>query len=436
MKCAAKILLLAILVMLLSGCSRAPNIRYRVTGTAEEVSIRFVDKDGERSEPTVVKLPYELEFKTSSSFDFQIYATNISGRGEIKCEVFADDRRLGDARGKVFAGCEGSYEQRGNDTQVRFTGYDDVIPEGYEPPSVKLPEGVSGAILFAGEEKDAGYRNFYIYDLSKGGKPIQITDGLGPSSSCPRLSPDGKQLAFVYSGSVFDLFVLHLENGDLTNLTNDGKDSLEEFCVDWAPDGSQIIFTAGKKEAGDWFYQVYSAKPDGSGITQLTANTVGDVRYRNAVWSPDGKRIAFLDNLGHEVYVINADGSDQTSFGDIENLVQDFHWSPDGTRIVFACHGGLDNIGEGVCIMNSDGSGLVKAEDASLEDIYYTAWSPDGTKIAFAGSKGGSTNIYLLNPDGTGLTQVTNFQGLVPRWISWISSVELPDAALPVSIGQ
>ncbi len=436
MKHLALVLLFVLLSSLLTACSGKTAVRYSVTGTAKEVSVRYVNADGETSEETVVNLPFELELETDNSFDFQIYATNISGQGEIECEVFANDQRLGDARGEIFAGCDGSFERRSNDLETRFRGYDDVIPEGYDAPAVRLPEGVNGMILFAGDQKGAERRDFYVYDLSSS-ELIQLTDGLGRSSSCPSLSPNGKQISFVYSGSVFDLFILNLENGVLTNLINDGKDSLEDFCADWSPDGSQIIFTAAKKISGDWIHQVYSAKTDGAGITQLTKNTNEGEDYRNPVWSPDGKKIAFISNIfGNDVYVMNGNGSEQTLFGDIEDLVKDFHWSPDGSEIVFACHEGLDNIGEGVCIMNSDGSGLIKVEDESLEGIYYTAWSPDGTKIAFAARKGDSTDIYIVNPDSTGLMQITHLQGMVPYWISWISSMDLPSEPIPVSIDQ
>jgi len=429
-------LLSLLLGSMLVACSGKTTLQYRIWGTAEEVNIHFLNDLGETKDLTV-KPPFNLEFKVSHSFSFLIYVTNVSGQGEAICEVLAGDQSLGAAVGNTFAGCEGDYEKQGGSAAVHFTGYDDVFPEGYDAPAVKLPEGLNGMILFAGDEKEAGRRDFYVLNLDAGGELIQLTEGLGRSSSCPQLAPDGKQLAFVYGGSVFDLFVLNMDGTDLANLTNDGKDSLEEFCADWSPDGSQIIFTAGKKGSDDWFYQVYSARMDGSGIVQLTANTIENDRYRNPVWSPDGQKIAFISNtFGHEVYVMNGDGSEQTFFGDVEDLVKDFHWSPDGSKIVFACHGGLDNIGEGVCIMNNDGSGLIKVNDESLEGIYHTAWSPDGTKIAFAARNEGTTDIYVLNPDGTGLIQITHLQGLIPYWLSWISVTDLPDAPIPVSFGK
>lgn len=428
------ILMLSLLFgSLLTACGFGTTLRYSVTGTSKEVSVRYVDGEGETSAETVVTLPFDLELKAGNSFDFQLYVSNISGQGEIQCEVFADDKSLGNASGSTFAGCEGSYEKRGNDIRTRFTGYDDVIPDSYDAPAVKLPAGVSGMILFAGDEKEAGRRDFYAYDLS-GGKLIQLTEGLGRSSSCPRLSPDGSRLSFMYGGSISDLFILNLDGTGLANLTNDAKDSIEDFCADWSPDGSQLIFSAAKEESpNDWIQQIYSAKTDGSGITQLTANTNEAEDYQDPVFSPDGKKIAFIsDTLAGNVYQMNADGSDFILFSDLKDSIEDFHWSPDGTKIVYACH----SIGEKVCIMNSDGSASLALTDDSVEGIYHTAWSPDGAKIAFAARNEESTEIYVINPDGTDLLQVTHLQGMVPYWISWIPSTALPSAPTPVSISK
>jgi dipeptidyl aminopeptidase/acylaminoacyl peptidase len=423
-----------LLVSLLTACSGKTILHYRISGTSEEVNVHFVNELGETND-LMVKPPFDLEFEMGNSFSFLIYVTNISGQGDVICEVFADEQRLGDAKGNIFAGCEGSYERQGNDIQTRFTSHDDVFPEGYNAPAIKLPEGLNGMILFAGDQKEAERRDFYVFDLDAGGELIQLTDGLGRSSSCPKFSPDGKQFSFVYGGSVSDLFVLNMNDGGLANLTNDAKTSIEEFCADWSPDGSQIIFSAAREESpNDWIQQIYSARTDGSGIIPLTANTNENEDYQDPVWSPDGRKIAFISGiLAGKAYQMNADGSDLTLFSDLEASVEDFHWSPDGTQIVYACHSAT---GEAVCTMNSDGSGSLTLTDDSFEGIYHTAWSPDGTKIAFAARSEGVTNIYVMDPDGTDLNQVTHLQDMIPYWIVWISSVDLPDTPIPVSIGN
>jgi dipeptidyl aminopeptidase/acylaminoacyl peptidase len=69
--------------------------------------------------------------------------------------------------------------------------------------------------------------------------------------------------------------------------------------------------------------------------TQLTEVRADDAQ---SAWSPDGRRIAFKSrrNGNNELYVMNADGSDETrltnSFRVSEG--QPF-WSPDGTRLLY-----------------------------------------------------------------------------------------------------
>jgi TolB protein len=86
--------------------------------------------------------------------------------------------------------------------------------------------------------------------------------------------------------------------------------------------------------------------------------------------------------------------------------------------------------------MNSDGGDSSKLTDNTLERIYYTAWSPDGTKIAFIAKKDDETNIFVINPDGSDLVQITHLQDMDPHWVSWIPSIDLPDTPIPVSIGK
>ena len=75
----------------------------------------------------------------------------------------------------------------------------------------------------------------------------------------------------------------------------------------WSPDGSKIAFESNL----DGDMELFVMNADGSGVQQLTHNTIDD---EGAAWSPDGKRFAFTsgaDDLHGDIWTMNADGTDQ-----------------------------------------------------------------------------------------------------------------------------
>ena len=69
--------------------------------------------------------------------------------------------------------------------------------------------------------------------------------------------------------------------------------------------------------------------------------------------------------------------------------------------------------------MNADGSDRTPLiEDVGTAQPFIPAWSPDGTKIAFPSNRDGNHEIYLINVDGSGLTNLTN-NPAEDFWPSW-----------------
>jgi TolB protein len=102
---------------------------------------------------------------------------------------------------------------------------------------------------------------------------------------------------------------------------------------------------------------------------------------------------------------MNDDGSNQVQLtSTTDSLYPDI--SPDGTKIVFAKiddSPGSDNQYD-IWVVNTDGSGLTQLTNGTEQDMY-PVWSPDGTKIAFSRSDRTfgwpPPDIYVMNADGS-----------------------------------
>jgi Tol biopolymer transport system component len=116
--------------------------------------------------------------------------------------------------------------------------------------------------------------------------------------------------------------------------------------------------------------------------------------------------IAFTSerNGNSDIYVMNADGSNQRRLTDDPAYDAWSSWSPDGSRIAFVStrSGNAD-----IYIMDVDGTNPRQLTQHSADDIW-PAWSPDGTRIAFPSRRDGNFEIYVINVDGTGLQRLTN----------------------------
>ncbi len=58
--------------------------------------------------------------------------------------------------------------------------------------------------------------------------------------------------------------------------------------------------------------------------------------------------------------------------------------------------------------MNADGSGPGSGSPTTRRATASPAWSPDGTRIAFKSDRDGNDEIYVMNADGTGQTNLTS----------------------------
>jgi Tol biopolymer transport system component len=191
------------------------------------------------------------------------------------------------------------------------------------------------------------------------------------------------------------------------------------------PAGSSILFERFTQLGGGLF----TMAADGTGVRQLTTLPRGVLK--DADWSPDGRRIVFIDEQTEAMWITDADGSEAHTVGYCTQKLGCAHpaWSPDATRIAFSrAESRGDVIGPsavGIYVLDV-ASGrvtpVVRLARPLLADV--PRWSPDGTHLAIgvdrmdADANETGASVAVVPVSGGEPRFLTPFEqfGYVPDW--------------------
>jgi Tol biopolymer transport system component len=227
-------------------------------------------------------------------------------------------------------------------------------------------------------------------------------------ASKPAWSSNSRRIAFSsHCDEDAEIFVVDANGMNLRQLTFSMPievfsrffhESVYNVYPAWSPDGRHIAFNSNCGGS----CQICVIDTDSGNLTKLTDSADWESR---PAWSPDNRRIAF--NTIHAIFVINADGSDETQLttDDAYNQYAPI-WSPDGSRIVY--------IHDVLCfsVMDADGGNQTPGTRGKDPD-----WSPDSRRIAFSSQdKEYTYQIFVMDSDGGNVTQLTTESGWSPVW--------------------
>lgn len=170
-------------------------------------------------------------------------------------------------------------------------------------------------------------------------------------------------------------------------------------------------------------FEIFTINRDGSDLQQLTENAALDF---DPEWSPDGQEIAFESDRGlfSEIFVMNAAGTQETQVTTNPDFSFDRSptFSADGQRIAFGSNraAGVDNPEKDAEIftVNLDGTGLTQLTRNAARELH-PDYSPDGRKIAFVSDRDFAPGIYTMTSDGTKQKKRSRGSGTVfasPGW--------------------
>ncbi|MDP9020561.1 MAG: hypothetical protein M3N25_07145 [Actinomycetota bacterium] len=291
-----------------------------------------------------------------------------------------------------------------------------------------LPSGTAGAVVPGANGKivcEGGRgdpRNPEVFSINPDGTGETVLTDHPARDGDPSVSPDGTKIAFEsFRSGGSEVWVMNADGTGLTQLTFNGP--AEDRGTSWSPDGSQIVFHSARFPAaepgpGHSSLEIFIMDADGSNQVRLTENNFQDALPS---FSPDGTKIAFNSNrdLDHEIYVMDVDGTNQTRL--TFSPGEDAHpmSSPDGSQIVFHSRraGTLD-----IFVMDADGSNVRRLTHTDDTHEFFPVWSPDGTQITFTGNTLAPDNfdVYVMDADGSDITRVTfNEPGVFDGRCDW-----------------
>lgn len=336
----------------------------------------------------------------------------------------------------------------------------EVVPliglRGYQATPAFSPDGT----LVAFRQSDGG-NNTGIYTAVAGGeKSIQLTTNHG--DCCPTWSPDGREIAFTrYEGKSFSIFSIAALGGTERRLYR-GPDHLGGG-LSWSPAALQIAFTESNEDDPTRAWISTLALADSS-IRPITSPPPGWID-RNPMYSPDGKRMAFIRSavagVSNDIYVSSANGEHvkRLTF-DNRPIAGSPAWTSDGQDIVFSSARGAQM---GLWIVAADGciprpvagpvgeaawptipyksdNTLVYEQGVGKSDVWRLdlrdakhpqkapfalvsekgdkmrpEFSPDGKKVVFESDRLGFWDIWTCNIDGSGCSQITSLHGTAGR---------------------
>ncbi len=268
-------------------------------------------------------------------------------------------------------------------------------------------------------------RDVYLTDPESGATQRVTSEPYGVFDFA--ISPDGSHAAVSITrdktGSR-DLWLINLDGGGRERLV----ECTEEVCQTpaWSADGQRIAFerrklierTIGKLPGPSriWLYDLPS---------RSSAPLFEDAQKLGALprWSPVDDRLLYVDSSDGTISIVDTVSQQTTQIP--SRLGDPGVWSPDGSQVIYSDILEYDDFGFSQMFRANLVTGVITTvlpvtatNDASI------AWSPDGGQLAFsrqiAGTRGAiGAQIWLAQPDGTGLRKITQDEAFTHSEIAW-----------------
>lgn len=222
---------------------------------------------------------------------------------------------------------------------------------------------------------------------------------IAPAVSAYSASPDGMRIAYATQpqNMTSKIEVLDLAGGQPSVV--DWSPDWTTYAPVWSPaDGIIIYERRTVDQNGTSMPKLWMAKPDGTILGPLQKG--GAVMNYEAVWAPNGAKLAFFDGAREEIAIFN--------FSEVLRwvpLAGEFDWAPDGNALVIsAVQANPDGISTQLVRYDLTTEQQTVLLAAPTTDAYTPRWSPDGRTIAFVRRTRDQPRgaIWVIPADGSG----------------------------------
>lgn len=270
--------------------------------------------------------------------------------------------------------------------------------------------GRSGRLLYDVGCCEAGAVSSGAFTVGPDGKGNRVWP-IAREVFAPEWSPDGRRVLFSTPSGVW----LARANGSHARRVAripDGSSGADNPT--WLPDGRRIAFTASFEE--------FVAKDPETGEEDFTRSRTyvfvvavdgaGEQRLRQGyfpTWSPVGRRLAVV--VGSTIRVTAPTGRHPRTMWRGRSAPVDLDFSPDGARIAF-----LDETGIRVLDTRTRRTKLIVSRDDDA--VNAVVWAPDGSRLAYLfardvppGTRAPADEIWTVRPDGRGKRRLFRIPG-------------------------
>lgn len=269
----------------------------------------------------------------------------------------------------------------------------------------KLPEGLKGSLVFQSDA--AGNNEIYLMDIADR-KTKRLTFG-NANNEYPSFSPDGKQILFSsYRDGNNEIYIMDADGNNQRRLT---VHPANDVSPSWCPDGERIIFVSDRDGAMNFYFM----NKDGSGVEKIT--DFEKWTHDMPRISPDGKKILFTSDmsLGWQVFIFDIETKDVRQLTRIPAGHCDAVWSNDGKQIAYIKRLGTGN--SDIWVMDSNGE---NARNITAYDglDYKMRFSPDDEKLVYSSEIDGNWEIYVIGREWENPVRIT-YSDAGEEWVDW-----------------